>query len=68
MQTQKIKGGGGAWVALFIECLTFDFGPGHDLAVHGFKPHISLHADSKEPAFDSVSLSLCPAPVSLKTK
>ena len=42
-----------------------DFGSGHDLAVHGFEPHIGLCADSSEPGACfrfSVSLSLCPSP------
>ena len=41
---------------------------GHDLTVHGFKPRVSLCADSSEPraCFKfCVSLSLCPLPHSL---
>ena len=37
---------------------TLDFGSGHDLTVHEFKPHIRLCADGMEPAWDSLSLSL----------
>ena len=29
---------GGAWVAQLVKHLTLDFGSGHDLAVHEFKP------------------------------
>ena len=42
-----------------------DFGSGHDLMVCGFKPHVRLYADSTEPAWDSLSLSLS---LSLKNK
>ena len=28
----------GAWVAQSVEHLTLDFGSGHNLTVHGFKP------------------------------
>ena len=35
-----------------------DFGSGHDLTVPGFEPHVWLHADSEEPAWDSLSASL----------
>ena len=38
--------------------LTLDFGSGHDLTVHGFKPRTVLGAGSAEPAWDSLSLSL----------
>ena len=56
-----------------VEGLTLDFGSGHDLLVRAFGSHIGLCADSTEPAWDSLSLSLCPSPVralplSLKTK
>ena len=41
-----------------------DFGSGHDLTVHGFKPRFGLCADSSEPgaASDSVSPSLSAPP------
>ena len=39
---------------------TLGFGSGHELVVPEFEPHIDLHADSVEPAWDSLSL-----PVSL---
>ena len=43
---------------------TPDFGSGHDLAVCGFEHHFGLCANSIEPAWDSLylSLSLCPSP------
>ena len=37
---------------------TLGFSSGHDLAVHGFEPHVGLCADGAEPAWDSLSLSL----------
>ena len=37
---------------------TLDFGSGHDLKVFEFEPHIQLHTDSVEPAWDPLSLSL----------
>lgn len=39
-----------------------DFGSGHDLTVHEFKPHMGLCADSVEPAWDSISLPSLSAP------
>ena len=41
----------GAWVVQSVEHLTLDCSSGHDLALH-----------STEPAWDSLSLSLCPSP------
>ena len=46
-----------------VEPPTPDFGPGHDLKVHEFEPRIGLHADSTEPAWDSLSPSLCLPPI-----
>ena len=43
-----------------VEHLTLDFGSDHDLTVCGVEPRIRLCADSMEPAWDSVSFSLCP--------
>ena len=37
---------------------SLDFSSGHDLMVRGFEPHVWLHADSEEPAWDSLSVSL----------
>ena len=48
----------GAWIAQPGERLTLDFGSGHNLTAHGFKPHIGLCADNAESAWDS--LPLCP--------
>ena len=45
-------------MAQSVECLTLDFGSGHDLAVRGFEPLIGLCADSAESAWDSFSSSL----------
>ena len=46
----------GTWVAQLIKHLTLDFGSGHDLTVCEFEPQMGLHADSVEPAWDSVPL------------
>ena len=50
-------------MAQSVGCLTLDFSSGHDLAVRGFEPHVGLHTDSAEPAWDSLPLSLYPSPV-----
>ena len=56
----------GAWVAQLVMRLTLGFSLGHDLTVHKFKPHIGLHADSAEPAWDSLSpSSSAPPPLAL---
>ena len=47
-----------AWVAQWVEHPTLDFGSGHDLTVHGIEPQVGLHADNREPAWDSVSASV----------
>ena len=47
----------GACVAQSAKCLPRDFGSGHDLTVHEFKPHIGLCAGHAEPAWDSLSPS-----------
>ena len=46
----------GIWVAQLVEHLTFDFGSGHDLRVHGFKPRVGLCVDSS-----SACLGFCPS-------
>ena len=51
------------WVAQSVKCLTLGFSSGYDLVIGEFQPHIKLHADSAEPAWDSLSLS---APSHLK--
>ena len=48
----------GAWVAQLGKHLTLGFGSGHDLTVCETEPHVRLHADSVEPAWDSLSPSL----------
>ena len=50
------------WVAQLVKRLTLDFGSGHDLVVCEPQSHVGLRADSAEPAWDSLSLSLCPSP------
>ena len=45
-------------MAQLVKHPTLDFGSGHDLAVRGIEPHVGLQADSAEPAWDSLSLSL----------
>ena len=49
---------GGTWVAQSVKCQTFDFSSGHDLTVCELEPCIRLHADSVEPALDSLSILL----------
>ena len=49
-------------MARSVQCPALDCGSGHDLIVGGFELHIGLCADGAEPAWDSVSLSLCPSP------
>ena len=44
-----LKGSGGAWVAQSVECLTLDFGSGHDPRIQGSSPK-SGPALSVEPA------------------
>ena len=61
----------GAWVAQLVKSLSLDFDLGHDLMVHEIKPLVTLCADSSEPAWDSLCLSvslplylsLCPFPL-----
>ena len=57
----------GAWGAQSIKPRTLGFGSGHDLTVREFEPCIGLFTDSAEPAWESVTPSLCPSPtLSLK--
>ena len=35
----------GAWVAQSVKHLTLGFSSGHDLMVHGIKPHIGLYEE-----------------------
>ena len=48
-------------MAQSVKCLTLDFGSGYDLTVCEFEPHMGLCTDSMEPAWDSLSPSLCPS-------
>ena len=57
---------GGAWVAQPVRRPTLGVGWGHDLVVREFKLRIRPLADSAEPAWDSLSLSLsAPPPLAL---
>ena len=60
----------GAWVAQSVEHPTLDFGC-HHLMVREFEPHVRLCADSAEPAWDPLFLSLflsCLCALSLSLK
>ena len=48
-------------MAQLVKCPTLDFSLGHDLTVCEFKSRGALCAGSVEPAWDSLSLSLCPS-------
>ena len=45
-----------------VEHLTLDLGSGHHLMICEFEPCMELCPDGMEPAWDSVSPSLCPTP------
>ena len=45
-------------MAPLVKWPTLDVRAGHDLTVHGFKPHVRFHAVSVEPAWDSLSPTL----------
>ena len=49
-------------MAQSVKRLILAFSSDHDLTVRGIKPHVSLHADSSEPAGDSLSLLSLPPP------
>ena len=53
-------GGSVSWV-----CQTLDFGLGHDLTIQGLSPVSGSVLATQEPAWDSLSLSLCPSPLSI---
>ena len=55
-------------MAQLVKHLIPDFGSSRDLTVGGFEPHIGLCADSKEPAWDSLSPSLSGMPSLMKNK
>ena len=52
------------WVAQSVECLTLDFGSGHDLVVCGIGPRVGLdRVTAWDPCLGfSLSVSLCPSP------
>ena len=53
-------------MAQLVKHLTLDFGSGHDLTVHEFRPCVGLCANSSEPGAYfgfCVFLSLCPSPI-----
>ena len=51
-------------MAQSVERLTLDFGSGRDLTIRReFEPRVRLRADSVEPAWDSLSLSLSASPL-----
>ena len=50
-------------MAQSVECLTLDFGLGHDLTVRVFEPCVGLCDDSAESAWDSLSPSLSAPPL-----
>ena len=45
-------------MARLVKHLTLAFGSGHDLMAREFEPRIRFCADSMEPAWDSLPLSL----------
>ena len=51
----------GAWVVHSVKHLALDFSSGHDLTVDGIEAGLGLHADNAKPAWDFLSLSLCPS-------
>ena len=51
------------WMVQSLKHLTLHFSSGQDLMVRELKPRVRLCADSEEPAWDSLSLSL-PLPCS----
>ena len=63
----KIKICQGAWGVQSVKRPPPGFSSGHDLTVREFEPCIGLFTDSVEPAWESVTPSLCPSPtLSLK--
>ena len=45
-------------MAQSVERLTLDFSSGHNFMVRGIEPCVRLYADSVEPPWDTLSLSL----------
>ena len=52
----------GAWGAQLVKHPTPQLGSGHDLMVCKFEPYVGLCTDGVEPAWDSLSPSLCAPP------
>lgn len=50
----------GTWMACLVGHLTLETCPGHDLYTHGAVPCVGLCADSAEPSWGSLALSLSP--------
>ena len=50
-------------MAQLVECPTLGFSSSHDLVVCGIEPWVRLLANSAEPAWDSLSLSLSASPL-----
>ena len=48
----------GPWVAQLVECLTLDFGSGHDLNVCEIEPCVRFYTENAEPGWDFLSASL----------
>ena len=51
------------WMAQSLKCLTLDFHSDHDITVREFGLRIRPCADSLDPAWDSLSLSLSTPPL-----
>ena len=63
IQNVRIRG---AWVAQLVGRLILDVSSGHDLTIRGTEPRVGLCADSVEPAWESLPLSLsAPPPLTL---
>ena len=58
----------GDWVVQSVKPLTLDFGSGHDLMARESEPSVGLCADSMEPAWGSLSLSLCPSSIHARAR
>ena len=52
----------GDWAAQSVNHPNLELLSGHDLKVHEFEAHLRIQADSEEPAWDSLSLSLSAPP------
>ena len=59
----KMQNPWSSWASQSVEHLTLGFDSGRDLMVPEIEPHVGLHADSVEPAWDSLFLSLSVPPL-----